>query len=296
MFMPSVLAPGTHSIAVNGVAQHYHVSGIGPYCIAHAGGPGIDASYLRLPLLEESLTMVYLDPIGTGSSGRLATHPQGYSVDRFSEQLLAFIDAAGIPEPYLLGHSHGAFVVLEAALKRPGGLAGLIMYAGAAYTGGAFMADASAEITAFVARHAGTAEANAVERAWSSIPTIRTDAAYTAALRDLLPAYMSDFRRWPDMLATLQRRLQATLLVGDGQVFDVRDRLATLQVPALVVTGTDDFILGPRHAALLADLLPQAQMRIFEQSGHFAHIEEACAFAEAVLRFTGRPGRALSGI
>ncbi len=75
--MPSVLAPGTHSIAVNGVAQHYHVSGMGPYCIAHAGGPGIDASYLRLPLLEESLTMVYLDPIGTGSSGRLATHPRG---------------------------------------------------------------------------------------------------------------------------------------------------------------------------------------------------------------------------
>ena len=294
--MPSILAPGAHSIAVNGIDQHYHVLGSGPYCIVHAGGPGIEASYLRLPLLEEDLTMVYLDPIGTGSSGHLATHPQGYSVDRFSEQLLAFIDAAGIADPYLLGHSHGAFVVLEAALKRPGGLAGLILYSGAAYTGGTFMADAGAEIAAFVARHAGTTEAEAVERAWASIPSIRTDAAYTAALRDLLPAYVSDFRRWPDSLETLQRRLRATLLAGDGQAFDVRDRLATLQVPALVVTGTDDFILGPRYAALLADLLPRAQLRIFEQSGHFAHIEEDRAFAEAVLRFTGRPVRALPGV
>ncbi|KQS66485.1 alpha/beta hydrolase [Methylobacterium sp. Leaf361] len=288
--MPSAIALGTHSIAVNGIEQHYHASGTGPYCIVHSGGPEIEASYLRLPLLEENLTMVYLDPIGTGSSGRLATHPQGYSVDRFSEQLLAFIDAAGIADPYLLGHSHGAFVVLKAALKRPVGVAGLILYAGAAYTGGHFMAAAGTEIASFVSRNAGTEEAAAVERAWGSIPTIRTDDAYTAALRDLLPAYLSDFRCWPDILETLQRRLQATLLVGDGQAFDVRDRLSALQVPALVVAGNDDFILGPRHAVLLADLLPQAQLRIFEQSGHFAHIEKAHAFAEAILRFTGRPG------
>lgn len=294
--MPSALALGTHSIAANGIEQHYHASGTGPYCIVHSGGPGIEASYLRLPLLEENLTMVYLDPIGTGSSGRLATHPQGYSVDCFSEQLLAFIDAAGIADPYLLGHSHGAFVVLDAAVKRPADVAGLILYAGAAYTGGDFMAAAGTEIASFVSRHAGTEEAAAVERAWASIPAIRTDDAYTAALRALLPAYLSDFRRWPDILETLQRRLQATLLVGDGQAFDVRDRLAALPVPALVVAGNDDFILGPRHAALLADLLPQARLRIFDQSGHFAHIEEARAFAEAVLRFTGDSGHALPGV
>lgn len=288
--MPPLVGPGTHSIAVNGVDQHYRVAGSGPYCIVHAGGPGIEASYLRLPLLEEDLTMVYLDPIGTGSSGRLSTHPQGYSVDRFSDQVLAFIDATGIADPYLLGHSHGAFVVLDAALKRPASVAGLILYAGAAYTGGDFMASAGAEIAAFVTRHEGTTEARAVEQAWASIPKIRTDAAYTAALRDLLPAYVSDFRRWPDLLETMQRQLQATMLVGDGQAFDVRDRLATLRIPTLVVTGADDFILGPRHAALLTDLLPQAQLRIFERSGHFVHIEEPEAFAETVIRFTGRPG------
>ncbi|SEG66519.1 MULTISPECIES: alpha/beta hydrolase [unclassified Methylobacterium] len=288
--MPPLVEPGTHSIAVNGVDQHYRVSGSGPYCIVHAGGPGIEASYLRMPLLEQNLTMVYLDPIGTGLSGRLATHPMGYSVDRFSDQVLAFIDAVGIANPYLLGHSHGAFVMLDAALKRPVGVAGLILYAGAAYTGGDFMAAAGAEIAAFVVRHEGTAEAIAVEKAWASIPTIRTDAAYTAALRDLLPAYVSDFRRRLDLLETMRRQLQATMLVGDGQVFDVRDRLATLRAPTLVVTGTDDFILGPRHAALLADLLPQAQLKIFEESGHFVHIEEPYAFAETVIRFTGRPG------
>ena len=284
--MPIVTEPGTHSVAVNGVKQHYRVAGSGPYCIVHAGGPGIEASYLRLPLLEQSLTMVYLDPIGTGSSGRLATHPEGYTVDRFSDQLLAFIDAAAFVDPYLLGHSHGAFVVLDAALKWPQGPAGLILYSGAAYTGGDFMAAASARIAAFAARYQGLAEAKSVEKAWAMIPAIRTDAAYTSALRDLLPAYFSDFRRWPEILELMQRQLQATMLVGDGQAFDVRDRLPNLRIPALVMTGADDFILGPQHATLLATLLPRAQLNIFEQSGHFAHIEQARAFVESVVRFT----------
>jgi pimeloyl-ACP methyl ester carboxylesterase len=289
--MTTVPAPGLHSVTVEGVTQHFRVSGNGPFCIAHAGGPGIDASYLLLPLLESQLTMVYLDPIGTGSSGCLPTHPRGYSVERFADQLLGFIDRAGIPDPYLLGHSHGAFVVLDAALKRPTGIAGLILYGGAAYTGGDFMAAASAGIDSFVARHEGTAEATSVQEAWASMPKVRDDEDYTAALRKLLPVYFSDFRRFADVLVTMQRQLRATMLLGDNQPFDVRDRLPTLPTPSLVLAGTDDFILGPRHAMILAERISNVRLEVFERSGHFAHIEEPQGFADAVLAFTRGPSR-----
>jgi pimeloyl-ACP methyl ester carboxylesterase len=280
--MPHSLTPGSHTIIVEGVEQHFRVAGNGPYCVAHAGGPGIDAGYLRLPLLEEHLTMVYLDPIGTGGSGRLPTHPMGYSVDRFARQLLAFIDVAGLATPYLLGHSHGAFVVLDAALKRPNAVAGLILYAGAAYTGGEFMAAAAAGIDSFAERHEGTPEAQAVRK----IPMIRSDEDYTAALRDLFPAYFADHRRFADVLGTMQRELRATVLVGDNQPFDVREALESLALPVLVMVGKDDFILGPRHADVLVRLIPKAQLSAFANSGHFAHIEEPIAFAEAIVRFT----------
>lgn len=67
----AALEPGAHVLSVNGMAQSYHVAGSGPVCIVHPGGPGAKWSYMRMPLLEASITMIYLEPIGTGASGRL---------------------------------------------------------------------------------------------------------------------------------------------------------------------------------------------------------------------------------
>ncbi|SEO93631.1 proline iminopeptidase [Methylobacterium sp. ap11] len=287
------LAAGAHSLVIDGVRQQVRVAGQGPCCIVHAGGPGIDAGYLRMPLLERHLTMVYLDPIGTGASGRLPSHPMGYTVDRFADQVLAFVEATGLDTPFLLGHSHGAFVVLQAALKRPGATSGLILHAGAAWTGGDFMAAASAEIDRFVDRNVGTREAEEVRKAWAALPEIRSDEDYTAVLRGLLPAYVSDHRRCRDVLDVLRSQLCATMLVGDRTPFDVRDALPGLAVPTLVLAGAADFILGPRHAAILAGTLPHARLVTFGSSGHFAHLEEPDAFADAVIRFTQDPGSGL---
>ncbi|GAA0744842.1 alpha/beta hydrolase [Sphingomonas sp. ABOLD] len=283
--MPSPFPQGSHTLIVADIPQHVHVAGTGPCCIVHSGGPGIDSGYLRMPLLEAHCTMVYLDPIGTGASGRLPTHPMGYSVDRFADQLVALLDAMAVHRPYLLGHSHGAFVVLEAALRRPDAVAGLLLYAGAASTGGGFMAAAAARIDDFVRRHRDTPDAESVRAAWNGLPAIRSDAAYTATLRGLLPAYFSNPARSAEVLAALRRRLHATFLVGDSAPFDVRDRLATLTTPTLVMAGRDDFILGPEFADRLTEHLPDARQVLFEQSGHFAHLEEPEAFAKAVLDF-----------
>lgn len=283
--MTSALSQGTHTIQVAGLLQQYHVAGRGPLCIVHSGGPGIDAGYLRMPLLETHLTMIYLDPIGTGGSDRLASHPFGYSVGRFAEQLLAFAEATEVSAAYLLGHSHGAFVLLEAALRRPKLAKGLILYAGSAFTGGDFMPAAAAKVAEFLQRHAGTPAAEGVARGWSAIPTIRTDDDYTDALRDLLPAYLAETDTSHGVLERLRTRLKATLLVGDSAPFDVRGQLPSLEVPTLVIAGAKDFILGPRYADAMAAALPQARSATFLQSGHFAHLEEPRAFADAVAQF-----------
>jgi proline iminopeptidase len=66
-----VLAQGTQTIIIDGVRQVFHVYGTGPVCVTHAGGPGFGWEYLRMPALERHLTMVYLEPVTTGESGRL---------------------------------------------------------------------------------------------------------------------------------------------------------------------------------------------------------------------------------
>ncbi|MGW1886623.1 alpha/beta fold hydrolase [Streptomyces sp. NPDC001970] len=108
----SPLSLGTHTIAVrhgSSLIEHrYHVAGTGPVCIAHSGGPGTSWEYLRMPLLERSLTMVYAEPVGTGASGLLAD-PREYTLATYTHFLHAVIEPLALPDTVLLGHSHGGF-------------------------------------------------------------------------------------------------------------------------------------------------------------------------------------------
>jgi pimeloyl-ACP methyl ester carboxylesterase len=111
------LALSRHTIEVDGLKQAYFVAGSGPVCVAHAGGPGINADYLRMPALDQHLTMVYVDPIGTGASSLL---PDGkYFIPTYSRFLEAVLDHIAEPQTMVLGHSHGGMVALELAMSNP---------------------------------------------------------------------------------------------------------------------------------------------------------------------------------
>ncbi|MFK0022664.1 alpha/beta fold hydrolase [Streptomyces sp. NPDC090798] len=68
-------------------------------------------------------------------------------------------------------------------------------------------------------------------------------------------------------------------------VIDDRADLGSLTVPTLVVVGRHDIICGVRWAEELHLLIPGSEQLILENSGHFGHLEEPEAFAQAVTRF-----------
>lgn len=87
----------TRTVVVDGVRQVYRVEGRGPVCLVHPGGPGVHPEYLRMPALEGGLTLVYLDPVGSGDSGLL---PDGdYSMSRYARFAEAVLDDLGAPAP-----------------------------------------------------------------------------------------------------------------------------------------------------------------------------------------------------
>jgi hypothetical protein len=79
------LAAGDHLAELDGATLAYHVAGTGPVCLALPGGPGIDSAYLR-SAAERHLTLVYIDPVGTGGSARLPD-PGGYTRARYAADL-----------------------------------------------------------------------------------------------------------------------------------------------------------------------------------------------------------------
>jgi proline iminopeptidase len=282
----NILQPGHHMVDVAGLAQSCHVAGSGPVCVVHPGGPGIDWAYLRMPRLEAFMTMVYLEPIGTGLSGRLATHPQGYTVERYSAQLDGFLEALDLGHVFLLGHSHGGFVAQHHALAHPERLRGLILYDSAAVTGPAFMQAADAAVRQAASAYEDRDLAAEVLAAWASIPSIRDDASYTAAMRGLLPAYFAD--PLSPAIATLRDGLTASFVVGDNAPIDVRETLRDLHLPTLVIVGTQDFICGEACGDVLQQVIPTLERVDIPDAGHFAHIEQADDFAASVRAFVLR--------
>ncbi|HEX3779422.1 MAG TPA: alpha/beta hydrolase [Pseudonocardiaceae bacterium] len=283
------LRAGTHTIEVEGIAQRYHVAGTGPVCLTHSGGPGIGWEYLRMPALEQHLTMVYVEPIGTGESGRLAD-PSGYHLDtysRFTHAVIEHLDAGAV---HLLGHSHGGFVAQHYALAHPDRIAGLVLYDTSPVTGAEFWGSAVSNIQQFATAHAEAPGAAEIMPAFTSQHPGLNDAQLTEMLRTIFPAYVADYWGRAAEFAPLRQQIriwQAPMLGVEPQPFDVRPRLAEITAPSLIVVGRHDFICGPTWARMLESGLPNAKLVEFENCGHLGHLEDPAQFTAAVTEFIG---------
>jgi pimeloyl-ACP methyl ester carboxylesterase len=241
-------------------------------------------------VLEKHLTMVYVEPVGTGGSERLAGHPHGYTRALYSRHLAAVIDHLAVPRVHLLGHSHGGFIAQYHALHRPDQLAGVVLYDSAPVTGAEHAAEVMCSVAEFAARHADHPELPGVLEAFAAIPAISSDEAMLAAARGVLPAYVADYWEAPRRWAPLRESLRATYISGLDEhgapdLVDDRGPLGTLTVPVLVVAGRHDVVCGVRWAEELHKLIPGSRLVVLERSGHFGHLEEPERFADEIAAF-----------
>ncbi|MFJ1767145.1 alpha/beta fold hydrolase [Amycolatopsis sp. NPDC088138] len=278
------------SVDVDGTTVNYHITGEGPVCLVHPGGPGFAWRYLRAPALEEHLTTVYLEPIGTGGSGRLPAHPHGYTRERYARAVEAVLDDLGVAKAALLGHSHGGFVAQYCALHLADRLSGVVLYESAPALGPDHFAEADRNLTEFARRHHGHPGVDAVVEAWRSIPEVADDEGFTAVARALLPVYFADFWGRAEEFFGFAHAVAGSYVSGLDEHgvpdrIDDRDALGSITVDTLVIVGRHDFICGPRWAEDLRTGIPGARLVVLERSGHFGHLEQPAEFARAVTDF-----------
>lgn len=240
-----------------------------------------------MPELEERLTMVYIEPVGTGCSGHLPDD-RDYTVATYANLLHHVVDHLREPRIQLLGHSHGGFVAQQYALDHPDRLASLVLYDTSPVADEVFWSAAIAAMELFVQRNVDAHPEVAGYAAALNTPLgILNDAGATAVLRQIMPAYLFDYwaREGEFGSARQSLRMYAAPNRGQGAAFDVRPELSRIATPALVLAGKDDFICGPRWARLLIDSMPAAELSVLKDTGHLAHIERPALFSATVLRF-----------
>lgn len=262
------------------VDLHTVALGDGPALVALHGGPGLDHTYLRpwLDPLADGHRLVYVDQRGHGRSPRPAD-PEELDHEGWADDVEAVRRSLGGEPVVIFGHSWGAFIALEYALRHPGGLSGLVLCSGA-------------PALDYTERSLELARARADEEQFAALLEALSgpapdDATFQARWNAVLPVYFA--RPDPEVL----RRMDAGAIYSAAAYnrgmfgcipsYDVREGLSEIRVPALILGGRHDWITPPDPGpGRLADGLPEAELHIFEDSGHFPFIEEP----EAFLRIT----------
>jgi pimeloyl-ACP methyl ester carboxylesterase len=214
--------------------------------------------------------------------------PAAYSQQQAAEDIRGLLDALGIAKAHVCGLSMGGYAVLHFGLTYPARALSLVV-AGCGY--GSVQADREAfrkdsELTARRFEEEGMA---AVAEFYSRGPT-------RVQLMDKDPMGWQEFH---DLLARSSARGHALTLRGvqmtRPSVLALGDRLETLEVPTLVMTGDEDEpCLEP--GLFMKRKVPMSGLVVIPKAGHAINLEEPDTFNRAVLDFltavdAGRWGR-----
>ena len=256
---------------VNGTQLFYEVNGEGPPLLMMHGGLGLDHTYFRpwFDQLADVAQLIYYDHRGNGRSERTY---ENYSHALLIEDADALRAHLGHEKITLLGHSYGGFLAQEYAARYPERLAGVVI---------------ANTVPVFDYQPApnGTEEQMAAFGAAFSRP-MEDDEDWRKTWGTLWQMYFTayDPKIGDAIDATTHYAATAWNAVGPmlGE-FNMLDKLGNIPIPALVVSGRNDFITPPGPGGeRISSLIPNSELAIFENSAHYPFIEEEARFFEVM--------------
>jgi len=268
---------------VNGTALYFEVVGSEldplarfrqrPTLIVLHGGPGFDHTYLRpwLDPVSEVAQLIYVDLRGCGRSQR---HPhEYYQLGIMADDIFLLCQQLDIQKPVVLGQSFGGFVALDIAYRHPEFPAGIVLFdTSPSWTGG-YDLDALEQI---VGGERGKELRNIAHREATGQAS---DEELKRFEQEIMPLYWHQNYK-PEHLAALYDNPLvnmdiATYMMGTlSKEYDHRPHLPEISVPALILQGRYDWVTPMNGAQEMAQKLPNAQIHIFEQSGHMVFMEQ----------------------
>ncbi len=227
-----------------------------------------DMFHRLLPELTPRFRTIRFDNRGVGRTGV----PDGpYPIDVMADDALAVLDAAGETSAHVLGVSMGGFIAQEVALRAPERVRSLVL--GCTATGGDEMVPAEPAAMEMAAARASMSPEDAAEVAVPfvySTSTPRSVIDEDFALRLAVPTSPEGY---------------ANQLAGVVGWSGGAARLAAITCPTLIVQGTEDRLVNPANAAVLAGAIPGARVEMIERASHVFFSDQPEASAKVIVSF-----------
>jgi proline iminopeptidase len=223
-------------------------------------GPGFDHGLFKVqlgPWLSAGTQVVYTDLRGGGRSDR--SEPEQRNLERWADDVKGLCDALGIVRPIVLGLGVGSVVALKYAARHPEHPAGLVLAAPVAR----IIAERSVETY----ERLGGPEARVVaERFYAGMD----EQGFADFLRVCFPL-LSSYALTSDVIARADWNPAVLMewMRGEAKTFDLREELAAVTAPALVLAGEDDAWAPLESVREVVELLPpETTFRSYTRGRH----------------------------
>ena len=257
---------------------HYHEAGEGPALILlHGSGPGVTGWTnfgANLPIFAEHFRTIILDMPGFGGSASPEYDQQYPPVA--AEAVAMFMEGVGLDSAHLLGNSMGGNVASHVALNYPDRVQRMVMMGpgglavnvfGPSPNEGAkrlieFMGDPSRERMVAWVRTMGSDQALVTDE----LIDLRMENAMKPGVMDSTRAIFGTFFKFPDPTPLWSRANE-------------------IQHPTLITWGRDDRMLPFEGALFPFRQMPNADLHVFSNCGHWAQVERKDDFERVVIDY-----------
>ncbi len=245
----------------------YEIAGRGEALLLIAGLGGQGSFWQRqIEAFAQHFRTITFDHRGVG----LSAGAPPYSVEQWTQDVVALLDHLGIDNVHLVGHSTGGVIAQITASEHPERVASVVLSGTWANADERFRRVFTLRRDVLVAL--GT-------EAYSLLGWLLT--APADELFDRIPQQQAA----PDVIAARIDALQS---------YEGPPRLRQIHCPTLVIAAADDVLIPPHMSQRVADGIAGARMCVFHDGGHAFPRTRAVDFNRTVLEFLSQHARQLS--
>jgi len=218
--------------------------------------------------LAASFQVIVFDHRGMGIS-EMGSKP--FSIPQFADDTAGLMDALGLPKAHVLGWSMGALIAEEVALRHPGKVDKLVLYA-AHCNADLFPPDP--EIIKKMTDPSGTPEEQGMRFISVLFPADWLQ-SHGDRMKEIFYRPMGNTP--PEVIG------KQSMAIGSWP--GCCDRLGDIKNSTLLIAGVDDLLVPVQNSRYLAEKIPNARLALSDNSGHGLMFQFPDQFVKTVMDF-----------
>jgi pimeloyl-ACP methyl ester carboxylesterase len=269
---------------VNGTELFYEVTGEGEPIVLIPGLGTTHKSFAGVvPGLARNHKVIGVDLRGVGQSAKPKQH---YSMELWADDIAALLDHLGLRRTHIFGSSLGGCVALAFADRHRAKTCSLML--AATFSEIDALLELNYRVRIALIEKVGMTQllADFAVTALFGRTFYETDQGRAIAANTLAMIQQNE----KDMYA---EHLRAVLRFGRCEPGQEREesytaRLKKMENPALVMVGDEDVLTVAKFSKIMADALPDAELKVLSPCGHLTIVEKAEETAQLVTDFLKR--------